>query len=303
MSAFLVSQVGRSRCSLPLMSSSMQLVIDSNQLQSPALRDFLRRSANNRAVLPDFAAMEAYKGDTLSSVFKSMAIVSEFPTQVVVLKGSAKICGLSGRRRGLQRRLIDDSQTRGFPEYARALRLAGAGNASLQRQILAHGESASGHFDKMLHDAQEMREVFDVLGRTYTKEERSILRGRCPYTPAMTDKLVRSLIEIAGMIFRDSPLIRRTPTYEELPNTFIFRVALAVYVMAITRVAHGGSRHMKPEKLRNDLVDMMFVAYGTFFDGILSDDKGMTRLFTEVCVLLSGALNAEVPAMNQLLGR
>ena len=279
----------------------MQLVVDSNQLQSPALLEFLSRSTSNRAVLPDFAAMEAYKGDTLSSIFKSMTIVSEFPAQVVVLKGSAKICGMSGRRKGLQRRLIDESQTRGFPEYARALRLAHAGNASLQRQVLALGQSANEHFDKMLQDAQEMREVFEALGKAYTKEERSILREQRSYTPAMTDKLVRTLLEIAGIIFRDSPLVRRTPSYEELPNTFIFRVALACYVMAITRVANGGVRDIRPEKLRNDLVDMMFVAYGTFFDGILSNDKGMNRIFTEACLLLSGALDAEVPAMDRLL--
>ena len=279
----------------------MQVVVDSNQLQSPALHEFLSRSANNRAVLADFAAMEAYKGDTLSSIFKSMAIVSEFSAQVVVLKGSAKICGMSGRRKGLQRRLIDESQTRGFPEYARALRLAHAGNARLQRQILALGQSANEHFDKMLKDAQDMREVFEVLGKAYTKEERAILREQHSYTPAMTDKLVRTLLEIAGMIFRGSPLVRRTPSYEELPNTFIFRVALGCYVMTITRVAHGGVRDVRPDKLRNDLVDMMFVAYGTFFDGILSDDKGMNRMFTEACLLLSGAFDAEVPAMEWLL--
>ena len=279
----------------------MQLVVDSNQLQSQALREFLRRSTSNRAVLPDFAAMEAYKGDTLSSIFKSMAIVSEFPAQVVVLKGSARVCGMSGRRKGLQRRLIDESQTSGFPEYARALHLARAGDASLQRQVLALGQSADEHFGKMLKDAQDMREVFEVLGKVYTKEERSILREQRSYTPAMTDKLVTTLIEIAGMIFRDSALVRRTPSYSELPNTFIFRVALACYVMAITRAAHGGVRDVRPEKLRNDLVDMMFVAYGTFFDGILSDDKGMNRMFTEACLLLSGAFDAEVPAMGRLL--
>ena len=280
---------------------AMRLVVDSNQLQSPALREFLRRSTSNRAVLPDFAAMEAYKDDTLNSIFKSMAVVSEFPSQVVVLKGSAKACGMSGRRKGLQRRLIDESQTSGFPEYVQALRLAQAGNLSLQRQILALGQSANEHFDKLLQDAQDMRLVFEVLGKAYTKEERTILREQRFYTPAMTDKLVRTLLEIVGMIFRDSPLVCRTPSYQELPNTFIFRVALACYVMAITRAAYGGVRDVRPERLRNDLVDMMFVAYGTFFDGILSDDKGVNRMFTEACLLLSGAFEAHVPAMDRLL--
>src|SRR6187431_469760 len=100
----------------------MLMVIDSNRLQSTELREFLNQSTQNKAVLPDFAAMEAYKGNTLKSIFKSMEVVCEFPSQVVILKGSAKVCGLHGRRKGLRRRLIDEVQTAHFPEYARALR-------------------------------------------------------------------------------------------------------------------------------------------------------------------------------------
>jgi hypothetical protein len=40
-------------------------IVDSNVLQSPVLRAYLSKSANNFAVLTDYAAMEAYKGDTL----------------------------------------------------------------------------------------------------------------------------------------------------------------------------------------------------------------------------------------------
>jgi hypothetical protein len=278
----------------------VRLVVDSNQLQSPALREFLARSTSNFAVLPDFVSMEAYKGDTLNSIFKSMEIVSEFSAQVIVLKGSTKNFGMSGRRKGLQRRLIDEPQTRDFPVYARSLRLAQAGSTSLQREIIALGKSATEHFDKMLRDAQEMREVFTTLGKAYSKEERIALRDRQPYTQAMIEKLVATLLEIAKTMFRDSTHVRRKPSYKELPNTFVFRGALTCYVMGITRAAQGGLLDVRAEKLRNDLVDMLLVAYGTFFDGILSDDKAMNHIFMEACHLLSAVFNAEVPAMERL---
>ena len=84
----------------------MRKIVDSNYLQHPKLREFLLRSQSNSAVLTDCAAVEAYKGDTLQSIFKSMAILSEFPNQVVVLKGTKVISLLSGRTSGLTRRLI-----------------------------------------------------------------------------------------------------------------------------------------------------------------------------------------------------
>ena len=58
---------------------TMKLVIDSNQLQTPEFLEFLARSPKNLAVLPDFAAMEAYKGDSLKTIFKSMAVLADFP--------------------------------------------------------------------------------------------------------------------------------------------------------------------------------------------------------------------------------
>lgn len=278
----------------------MKLVIDSNQLQTEQLRDFLGKSPRNIAVLPDFAAMEAYKGDPLKSIFKSMSVLSNFPKQVVILKGSAKVSGLSGRVKGLQRRLIDESQTKGFPEYIRALQLAEAGNTRLQAQIRDLGRSANEHLEKMLHEAEGIRSAIEVLGNSYTKEERALLRSKEQYTPELIDKLVRTVMEMAAVIFKDSPLVRKPPTYAELPNTFIFRVTLACYLIGLRRFANGGIGELSPAKLRNDFVDMMFVAYGTYFDGLMSSDKNAKYMFDETSLLLSALFRADVPSLAHL---
>lgn len=57
---------------------------------------------------------------------------------------------------------------------------------------------------------------------------------------------------------------------------------------------------MRPDRLRNDLVDMILVAYGTYFDGIMSDDENVNIMFTETCLILAGLFKAEIPALNRL---
>jgi len=47
-------------------------VVDTNCLQSEALRAYLSASAHNYVILTNYAAMEAYKGDTLKSIYRSM---------------------------------------------------------------------------------------------------------------------------------------------------------------------------------------------------------------------------------------
>ena len=278
----------------------MKYVMDSNRLRSEELRVFLEKSSQNLAVLPDFVSMEAYKGEPLRTIFNSMSVLSDFPNQVMILKGSAKVCGLSGRKRGLQRRLVDEDQTQGFPQFVRNLRAAEAGNSQLEAQILSLGGSANEHFDKMRDEAENIRGAIAVLGSRYTKEERVILRNKEEYTPELIDKLVRTVIEMTGLIFQDSPLVHQRPTYQELPNMFVFRVTFAMYLLGLRRFSQGGFGELSPEKLRNDFVDMMLVAYGTYFDGLLSADKNVNYMFQEMGLLLFSLFDAEVPSLTRL---
>jgi hypothetical protein len=41
----------------------------------------------------------------------------------------------------------------------------------------------------------------------------------------------------------------------ELPYTFVFRYALAGYLVALRWMAVAGAKNVKPEKIRNDIVD------------------------------------------------
>lgn len=293
-------QLGKTISFGPPTLVTMKYVIDSNQLQSDQLRSFLEKSTTNIAVLPDFVAMEAYKGDPLKTIFKSMSVLSDFPHQVWILKGSAKICGLSGRRKGLQKRLVDEKETQGFPSYVRLLRLAENGNTQLRNQILALGRSANEHLDKMREESINIRSAIEILGVQYSKEERAALRSQEEYTPDLINKLVQTVIEMTGAIFRDSPLIHRHPNFSELPNTFMFRVTFACYLLGLRRFSQGGFGELSPEKLRNDMVDMMLVAYGTFFDGLMSADKNVNYMFQETSLLLSGLMQAEVPSLARL---
>src|SRR5215467_100060 len=114
----------------------LKKVVDSNFLRSERLREYLTQSFKNIAVLTDYALMEAYKGDTLTSIFRSMEILSEHPKQVFVLKSTQIVCGLRGRSSGLQKRMIDVEQTREFAKFCDHLRAVKKGNTSLERQLL-----------------------------------------------------------------------------------------------------------------------------------------------------------------------
>src|SRR5882724_2200631 len=264
----------------------MRQIVDSNFLQSPKLRKYLSDSPQNLAVLTDYASMEAYKGDTLSSIYPSMQILSAYPRQVIVLKGTQTVCGLKGRRRGLQRRMIDDGQTRGFPAWCRHLEAARQGDLPLQKQLMENGREASAHMDRVLADAVKFSDGLEQVSGTYSSTELRILRRDVPFTEELFDKTMRNILLMAGFMFAGHPRVRKLPPASELPHTFIFRAALCAYLMALRWIYVGGAKNAKPEKIRNDIVDVNFAAFATYFDGLLTEDVKLKGIYQDAKFLL-----------------
>lgn len=255
-------------------------VIDSNALRSEALRRYLGKSQTNFAVLTDYVAMEAYKAKTLGVLSRSMEIVGEFPRQVIVLKGTNKICGLKPKARGLRKRMICPTQTGQFHKFIEAIKRAQNGDTQLQRSFELHRRAASMHMDKVLDDATRLPSTFPDMAESFTDEELKILRSGRKFSRDIVMKLRQSILVIAATHYRDHPgLTQGPPRGHNLQHSYIFRHSVCSYWWALKWIRTGGAQMAKPERIRNDLVDITFATYATFFDGILTEDKNLTELY------------------------
>lgn len=273
----------------------MKLIVDSNQLQSEALRRYLAEKKSNVAVLTDYAAMEAYKGDTLASIYKSMTVLAEYPEQVQVLKSTLVVCGLRGRPAGLQRRLVHEEQSAGFSIYAANLRRAQAGNHRLQAKLLDLGREATSHLNRMRADAERTGKAFANAAKPYTKEERRAIRHGDVYSTEFVKKAIVHIIQVATLAFKEHPRVLTRPRTAELPNTYIFRAALCMHLLMLDWAARGGAEEASPERLRNDIVDVNFAAYATYFDGLMSADAKANRIHSEARLWLTAVFGVELP--------
>jgi hypothetical protein len=85
----------------------------------------------------------------------------------------------------------------------------------------------------MLSDSGTTAQALADIGTKYSKAEQAALRAGEPYSHEMIDRIVQDVIAISGVQFEKHPNVTRRPTFEELPNTFIFRVALCTYLLAL----------------------------------------------------------------------
>src|SRR5258706_668608 len=131
-------------------------IIDANFFQDPALEAYLSADPQNIAVFTDFACMEAYKGNALVSIQKSIEIVARYPDQVVVLKPTREIIKHQHTTDATSCVPLEDPiQTRGFRQFCEDVRQASAGNQRFAAQITALGQEASRHFLFMQNDSSQ----------------------------------------------------------------------------------------------------------------------------------------------------
>jgi hypothetical protein len=256
----------------------MRKVIDSSMLQSDSLRNYLSASRSNFAVLPDYVAIEAYKVDSVGRILERMQVLSRFPQQILVLKGTAKVCCLRGRANGLQSRLIDRQQTAGFTEYCAGLERARGGDHRYQRALLKHATVAKGHADELLAAVPAVADARRDIARAYTEAELRAMRTGAKVPETLKDKFVRNVLILAALMFRDHPSVRERPDFDTLYNRYIFRFALCCHIWLLDWVAGGSMEGSNADRIRNDMIDLSFAAHATYFDGLMTMDDKLRRI-------------------------
>jgi hypothetical protein len=213
-----------------------------------------------------------------------MAIVIDYPEQVLVLKGTRTLCGFNARGPGLQRRMIDERETKEFATFCRALRVGA--DRQLQEQFDGYVAAATEQMNKMLADAGTIGHAIELVAKTYDDKELLIFRRGERYTGEMLDKMIQDTMQLAGEMWKAHPNAHPLRPTEDYRNGFIFRAALCGYLLALRWIAVGGAAGATAKKLRNDMVDVNFAATATYFDGLLSADQKLIAIYNEARYLL-----------------
>ena len=267
------------------LSNEMEKIIDVNYFRDPALIDYLRLDKRNKVVFCDYACMEAYKGNALNNISRAIEIVSQFSEQVVVLKGTRDVIKLTLLGNDLEL-LKDPVQTKEFKIFCFGVERAIQGDVALTDQILNNGKIASDHFAKMCSDALLVAHGIKGLSSSFKPEHLSALKRKEDLKPEVIDKIIKDIMLLAVFLFRDHPDVHEIPQTPQVKDSYIFRFAISTYFLSLHWICNGGPGDVKRDKLRNDIVDMSYVTYATFFDGLLTNDNKMKEIYQETCFIL-----------------
>lgn len=267
----------------------MKKVVDANYFQHRDLEAYFRASGENRAVLIDYAGMEMRKGaDPVMNLFRSLSILSKYTKQIVVLKGTRAIAGMNTATQGLGVRLIDKGQTRGFADFCRHVKLAAAGDQRYIAAVEASAIHAQAHFAQMEVGFAATQEVIERYVTRFSAKQLTELRESKPYSKELCDTIELQLREIWVDLYQAHPDIPQLRDFEEVANNIVFRYAVAGYVWLLEKLRNGanGKQVLSAKKVTSDFIDIVYVAYATYFDGVLSKDVRVQQNFDETLIIL-----------------
>ena len=255
------------------------------------LEDFLLKNSTNRALITDYAKREIQQTVSIDRVRDSLAILSCFPEQVVFLKGTETAMRNRGRVSGLQRRLIDARETHFFPRFCKMIYGESLEAKVFQAKFLEASVETKEFMDSLVENFDGTITLYQGLEEEWPKEAISILR-KTGYADSQEsiEYLLRLMSDLTSRIIAKTPGGIRWPKEHEWPFMFSYRSCLFYALHFQEWLIKGSPAKISAKNLRNDVVDINFATFATFFDGLMTRDRKCKARYFEGRALLEGAL-------------
>ncbi|HWZ94579.1 MAG TPA: hypothetical protein VNW30_05235 [Opitutaceae bacterium] len=253
-------------------------VIDFNAIGGNSRQlDAFFANQSNVAIVTDMMAFECLKRDGVDNYRKSFAAFEPYAHRVVALKDFSDLRHLRPKKAGFYDAIVDQERTSNFPRYChQMLHVSDARIIATIQLQQTRVQTFMSKIEKVT--SEEFRRSIAELEQSVPADQRPNWRAGKPVTEQEL-KIAKGMV--AGIT---TAHFNATFPNESLPNGddamywLPFRYTVALQALTLKWLRDGGHQSVRPEKMRNDSIDIIYVAYGTLFDGVLSEDAKLQEL-------------------------
>lgn len=254
-----------------------RLVADKNVLGQGKALAWLARSSKHQLVITDFFLIECMQGNSIINLSSDFAPLAPFANQLVLLKATSLMIGERPRSMGLQSRWISHPLTIHFRE-----RLVRGGDRFAQEMLndpafVEFSKRSKSFLNSISANADEYRKTLADIIHKWPIPMLGSFRSSGQLSYKFAEEIFGTVRDTAARLFHDWPRAL-IPPFANAIHSFEYRYALACIFLAV-EWSKGGLQKVAAEKLRNDLVDMTYVAFATMFDGLMTDEKKVNRIY------------------------
>lgn len=264
----------------------MRKILDFGANNSEQLKEFFAASPTNTVIVTDMMGIESLKRDGLENHRRSFEILARCADRVIVLLPSGIAARLPPDQQRFPDNLIDRNATTGFPTFCAAT--LGNNSPHVLAKIAENQAKARRFADGVAANIGVFREaITGMLGNFSPAILAELRSGRMSHADPSVLRHIRTNGALIAKgqfakFFPGQPM----PPSDELFHWLPFRYAVALYAIGFRWAVIGGHDSAKAATLRNDGIDMFYVAYGTAFDGVISRDAKLLEMAEVVAAAL-----------------
>jgi hypothetical protein len=240
---------------------------------------YLKGDVNNLLVFTDYTCMESLKGDSLHNIKNSLEIVSEYSDQVVILKNTSEIMRVDYNLMDFRKAFIDEKQTLSFSEFC--IRVSGADDSDTEfaKGLLKRSRDATAFLEGLASDAVLVLQAVTSYNQELDKEFLKYIRTGKEWTINEYQYACTQVFELYKNLFEKNVSDTQLPKKENFLDHFLFRHSLSNFLLVLKWLIDHGWKSYPAENMRNDGVDMFYVTFATYYDGVLSNDKKVNSIY------------------------
>jgi hypothetical protein len=255
---------------------------DSNYLRDERLRKYLSAHTQHRLVIADLTLIEMFKNNALGTARDSLKIVADFPDQLFVLKPTHLWLDVKVRSEADLQQLIDPDRSADLRQLSRDYRSEKALHGFGDR-MKAREREASQYMEELKEQVRLLETSLQNLLREFSPSELTQIRKGKGTTRSLKEKMFNLVDEVTVEFVRTNQEPGRTAALNrhEAHGMFAYRYALCIVIAFISWVGING----QPKKLHrrvNDVVDNQIAATSTYFNEILTNDKDLLFVASNV---------------------
>lgn len=257
-------------------------IIDVGYLRDARVEAYLKDNANNLLAFTDFACMEALKGGVLSNIKNSLKIVAKYANQILILKCLPEIMKVDYNSENYKETFIDADQTLIFPEFCIKIVESDGSDIEFEKDLLKRSRKATECLNEKIKGAALVFEGITAFNQEVDQNFLEYVRSGEKWTINEYQYACAQVLELCKILFEKNINNTKLPEKENFINHYIFRSILSGYLLVLKWLTDHGWKSYPDVKMRNDVVDMSYVAFATYFDGVLSNDKKINSIYPKV---------------------
>lgn len=269
----------------------MRMVVDKNYSQTNELHSFLKQG--NKAVIIDAFMIETFKNiPTVSGLRQAFSVLCKFQSNVEIMKTTEQINRIHNLNlSGLQKRLIDVKQTAAFPEFCKILFSTNNEAIILKRlNVFEHSNFSNRYIDhNSSHSLDKVIESMEYFRKEFINSEIKVFLEKERCNKEFLQKLSKHAFMLCANFMNNDK--RMETRYDRAKNTYYFRLSVASMILMMRWLLDGGYKDKRRELLNNDMMDTIYIANASFFDGLLTNDNKAKKMLDIISTLLKLMMN------------